>query len=202
MMFRSHALSGAALWLGGCAVAQTLHHPATATAVLVGTPIAVLFSGSPDLDHPSSKAARSLGPATRLLAHGIAALSAAVYRSTATGRDRPNESGHRGITHTLAFCVALGGLVAGLAALVGGAGWLWLGLPAGVGALAHLLGDACTRYGVPLAWPVKVRGRRWYSCGLPYALRIRTDRAAEHYVVMPVLVVLTGLAGWVLATAG
>jgi membrane-bound metal-dependent hydrolase YbcI (DUF457 family) len=201
-MGKTHALSGAALWLAGCATVTAVAHPVGPAVILVGTPLAVLTSYFPDLDHPSSKAARSLGWATRLLAHGIAALSAAVYRWTATGEDRPNGTGHRAITHTGLFCLMLGGLVSGALALAGLAGWAWLGIPAGAGALSHLLGDACTKYGVPLVWPVKVRGQRWYSCGLPHAIRIRTDRFAEHWIVMPALLVVTGVAGYVLAMSG
>lgn len=201
MMGRTHALSGAALWLVGCATVTAVVHPVGAAVVLVGTPVAVLASYTPDLDHPSSTAARSLGVATRLLATGIAALSAAVYRWTATEEDRPNGTGHRAITHTAMFCLLLGGLVSAVLALAGLSGWAWLGLPAGLGALAHLLGDACTKYGVPLVWPLKVGGRRWHSCGLPRAIRIRTDRAVEHYVVIPILFVMLFAAGWVLANA-
>jgi membrane-bound metal-dependent hydrolase YbcI (DUF457 family) len=200
MMGKTHALSAAALWLAGCATVTATMGPISPEVILIGTPVAVLTSYSPDLDHPSSKAARSLGLPTRLLSRGIAALSAAVYRSTSTPEDRPNGNGHRAITHTGLFCVVLGGIVAGVFALAGMAAWAWVGIPAGAGALFHLLGDACTKYGVPLVWPLKVKGRRWYSVGLPRAIRIRTDRAAERYLVIPLLFGMAGVAGYVLAT--
>lgn len=57
-----------------------------------------------------------------------------------------------------------------LAAAVGVVAWYWpmpdgwwLGWAIGGGALVHNLGDRMTNTGVPLAWPVKIRGRRWYK---------------------------------------
>lgn len=38
-----------------------------------------------------------------------------------------------------------------LAAWAAGAGWL-----------SHIIADGCTRLGVPLLWPLKIRGKRWY----------------------------------------
>lgn len=42
------------------------------------------------------------------------------------------------------------------------AGW-WLGVAIGGGALVHNLGDALTHTGVPLWWPLKIRGQRWFK---------------------------------------
>jgi membrane-bound metal-dependent hydrolase YbcI (DUF457 family) len=78
-----------------------------------------------------------------------------------------------------------------------GAGWWWVGVPAGVGLLAHALGDGLTRAGVPLWWPLRIRGCRWYPAGLPRWLRFRTGGPAETLV--SVLLVVGGVAaGWVL----
>ncbi|MGK5677537.1 metal-dependent hydrolase [Actinoplanes sp. URMC 104] len=41
-------------------------------------------------------------------------------------------------------------------------GW-WLGFAVGAGCLVHCLGDAMTWKGVPLLWPVPVRGRTWHA---------------------------------------
>lgn len=68
----------------------------------------------------------------------------------------------------------LGALVAaGLAALGavtadGGAPWL-IGVTVAVGSLTHILGDWLTRSGVPLAWPVVHRGKRWWMFRSPVA---------------------------------
>jgi len=199
-MYPTHAVAGAALWLAGCAAATLTGHPVEPLAALIGTPIAVLASGAPDLDHPSSRPARCLGLITRVIAVGLAALSAAVYRWTATARDRPNESGHRGITHTVLFCVVLGAVPAGVLALAGQPDLAWLGLPVGIGALSHVLTDGLTKYGTPMGFPFKIKGQRWYSAGSPRWMRIRTDRAAEHLIVMPLLVLLTAASGWLVLT--
>ena len=39
-------------------------------------------------------------------------------------------------------------------------------LAAAAGWVSHILADACTRAGVPLLWPMKVRGARWYRVRL------------------------------------
>jgi membrane-bound metal-dependent hydrolase YbcI (DUF457 family) len=52
-------------------------------------------------------------------------------------------------------------------------GW-WLGWAIGVGALVHNLGDRMTNTGVPLLWPIKIRGRRWYKFRAARWLRFST----------------------------
>ncbi|MDT0302871.1 metal-dependent hydrolase [Streptomonospora wellingtoniae] len=42
-----------------------------------------------------------------------------------------------------------------------------LGAVVAVGAWVHVLGDWLTRQGVPLAWPVRVRGKRWWAFRSP-----------------------------------
>lgn len=58
-------------------------------------------------------------------------------------------------------------------ALVGGA--------VGVGVLSHALLDGCTQMGVPLFWPIRVRGMRWRRVGLPWSLRMETGGIIEPY---------------------
>lgn len=41
-------------------------------------------------------------------------------------------------------------------------GW-WQGCAIGAGVLVHNLGDRQTNTGVPLLWPIKIRGQRWYQ---------------------------------------
>jgi len=51
-----------------------------------------------------------------------------------------------------------------------------------LGMVVHVLGDALTVAGVPLAWPLRVRGARWRMVGAP--LRFRTGReSVPEYVI-------------------
>ncbi|HEX5740167.1 MAG TPA: metal-dependent hydrolase [Pilimelia sp.] len=105
-MGRSHALSGAVVWLGACALAAVAGARPTAAAALVGSAVTAGAALLPDIDHPGSVVARSLGPLTRRVATGVAAGAAAVRASSCrccTGR-----GGHRTVTHTLAFALAAG----------------------------------------------------------------------------------------------
>ncbi|MFG1951675.1 metal-dependent hydrolase [Micromonospora sp. NPDC048830] len=116
-MGRSHALSGAVVWLGGCALAASLGARPAVGTVVVGAAVTAGGALLPDVDHPGSVIARSLGPVTRLIAHGTAAGAAALRAASCAccaGR-----GGHRAITHTLVFAVAAG-LVVSLLCWVGG----------------------------------------------------------------------------------
>ncbi|MBV2364238.1 metal-dependent hydrolase [Streptomonospora nanhaiensis] len=46
-----------------------------------------------------------------------------------------------------------------------------LGAVVAAGALVHVLGDWATSAGVPLAWPLMVRGKRWWMFRSPLAFR-------------------------------
>ncbi len=67
--------------------------------------------------------------------------------------------------------------------------WVWLGLPVGAGAILHDLGDAPAHHpdypphtgGIPLLWPVPVRGRRWYRCRPPAGLMFPVGGRRERY---------------------
>ncbi|MDI5938020.1 metal-dependent hydrolase [Micromonospora sp. DH15] len=225
VMGRSHALSGAVVWLGGCAVAAGLEARPAVGTVVVGAAVTAGGALLPDVDHPGSVVARSLGPVTRLVAQG--------------------RGGHRAVTHTLLFAVAAGllvslacwvggdvaaAVVAGLAAALAArgvlrrrtrgaygaaaaglfvgvmaaalpgpvAGWWWVGLPLGLGCLVHSLGDALTFSRVPLLWPIRIRGCRWAPLGMWAPLRFRTGSAAELLLVVPALIVLGGISAWTL----
>jgi len=94
--------------------------------------------------------------------------------------------GHRGVTHSLAWCGAVTALVYGLQV------WLlthtpespYLVLVVLAGLLSHLAADACTDHGVPLLWPIRVR------VGLPWPLAFRTGSWPERVVTVAVV-------GWV-----
>lgn len=67
----------------------------------------------------------------------------------------------------------------------------WLGLCVSAGMLMHCLGDAITKMGVPLLWPLKIRGKRWWDITLPALLRIRAGGTFEYAVLLPVLTLVT-----------
>lgn len=51
--------------------------------------------------------------------------------------------------------------------LPGGSPWL-IGATVAAGSLVHVLGDWLTRSGVPLAWPLVHRGKRWWMFRSPF----------------------------------
>lgn len=68
----------------------------------------------------------------------------------------------------------------------------WLGACVGLGWFVHLLGDAITKMGVPLLFPIKIRGKRWYDITLPSFLRITAGGKFEKIVLLPALTAATG----------
>jgi inner membrane protein len=174
MLWRGHLLSGLAV---GAAAAPLLPSPGLDDPVmsaLLGACVAGSFALVPDLDCREAKLANALGPVTWLLSRALIWLSIAVYHLTKTPRDHPECDGHRELTHTPAFQAALAALL-GHAVELWLPGWFWwvAGLTF-AGQLAHTLGDACTIQGVPLWWPLTVRGRRWAKVGLWRPLRFET----------------------------
>lgn len=100
---------------------------------------------------------------------------------------------HRGPVHSLAGLAVAAGLAAGLAVLLGLPGARLLVAAFALGYLSHLLGDALTRTGVPLFYPL----RRGQIHLLPGPLRLRLGGVVEtalDYVLGPmVLAVIVGL---------
>jgi membrane-bound metal-dependent hydrolase YbcI (DUF457 family) len=164
-----HLMVGAASMMGA---APHVSPPELVLASAVSAASALL----PDLDHPRSRASTLLGRRAHLLAHWAAGIA---YRSTCTQADRREASReswkdplHRGVTHTLFFALVLGisfSLVAGTL----------VGVAVGTGVLSHIIADACTKAGVPLAWPLVVRGRRWHPFRLPGARRMKSGSPLE-----------------------
>jgi membrane-bound metal-dependent hydrolase YbcI (DUF457 family) len=214
MLGRSHALVGAAVWLAAAPpVAAALDHPLTPVETLTG---ALLCGGAallPDIDHPSSTVARTLGPITQIAARGVAAVS----------------GGHRHATHSLLGCALFAALAfvavqwqAGVFAVtllcaawflrllgpdsldnaVGGFGevivatmaawWVAVNLPGstwmvcavGFGAVLHLVGDLVTKGGLPVLWPWEHR----HSLGW-----FRAGSLVERLAVCPALIVASVL---------
>lgn len=123
------------------------------------------------------------GVPTLAYATGVAMLSLAMLPDV--DHRLPGVS-HRGVTHTLAFALVVGG---GLALAAGALASLLelaappvaasFGLAVGtVSVLAHLLGDVLTPMGVPLLWPLSSRR---YSFGL-----VRAANRPANYLLLAV----------------
>ncbi|MBR8745160.1 metal-dependent hydrolase [Nocardiopsis sp. MG754419] len=80
----------------------------------------------------------------------------------------------------------------------GGAAWL-IGVTVAVGSLTHILGDWLTRSGVPLAWPVKHRGKRWWMFHSP--LPFHTGRSPVEVVIRWVSLLGAPVMLWVAVPA-
>lgn len=138
----------------GVAVAHVMHGDTLAAAAIGG-----LFALAPDIDTEES----ALG---RRLPHWWHALT----------------PGHRGVTHSLAWCAAVTALAYGAQC------WLLTRPPESpflvfvvlAGLLSHLAADACTIHGVPLLWPVRIK------VGLPWPLAFRTGTWPERVVTVAV----------------
>lgn len=172
-MHASHLMSGtaAASWL---AVASDVSVPVALAGVVLGG----LTAAAPDLDHPSARGVRFLGPVGWVLCRVLRWLS----RLT-TGVE------HRGLTHTLAFAVGIGCLTGGLAGLVlDGENAVYLGVSGGLGVVAALLGDLVTLAGLKhLLWPFGSR------VSIPHWMRIKTGGLVEMLVVLPAVSAATAL---------
>ncbi len=180
MMGRSHVILGGALWLGlgSAAGVLAITHSQLAVGALVSAGAALL----PDLDHPEATIAHTLGPLTYVLAKGVSALAGGhrqathslVFVAMATAATWTLGRVPWGSAVVVFVCAALalravgpvrvGVAGAALAVLVTAVvvrtvplgGW-WLPAAVGLGCLCHILADALTPEGVPLAWPVRAR---------------------------------------------
>ncbi|MEV8544596.1 metal-dependent hydrolase [Streptomyces sp. NPDC051572] len=143
----THALSGAAAWIGGSAIIEACGTPVPGAEIAVGAAVCAGAALLPDIDHPSSTVARSFGPVSVALSHGVDAIATVVFNVTRTSIERPRESGHRTLTHTTVFAMGLGGLVGAACSIFGKAAaavvlFILLGL-----ALRGLLGGWARRQG-------------------------------------------------------
>lgn len=193
MMGASHAMSGAVAGLACCAVAQLAGHGPSLTAgavVVAGMAVGALV---PDLDHPRAMLTRGVPVVGPVACWVLRRASRAAYLATRSRWDDDTEGTHRYLTHTAVFAALVGLAGTGVSVLAGL--WWWLGWPVAAGCLVHLWGDWLTRMGVPVLWPMRVRGKRWWRFRAP--LTFRTGSAWESVVV-----VALGFAGlgsaWVL----
>lgn len=184
MLNRTHTTCGAAAgaWLGVAAAPSS-------TLALGGVALAALAAFTPDLDHPSARPVKALGPVGWVLCRTLRAISMATTHVA-----------HRGISHSILFAAILG-VGAGLICLR----WLpvlssaYLGSAVFVGVVAALLGDLVTNSGLKhLLWPSRA------VVSIPRGLRIGTGGIVELYVVFPAMLVATwaGIAVLILGGPG
>ena len=146
----------------GVAVAHTI-----GDSVLAGGIVGGLAGLLPDVDHPHSAVGRLLPRWWHRLTPG-----------------------HRGPTHSLAWCLAVAVLAyVGNSAVNGQPAGPLLALAVLAGSLSHVLADGLTVAGVPLWWPF--RRRRAVFLGV---LAFRTRSWAEALVVLGVV---AGVGYWV-----
>ena len=213
----THALSGVVV---GLAVGSlVLHEPAAPLAMLTG--LTAAYALAPDLDGCHSTEARSFGFVTWCLAWfirlvsgghrhgthsaaGIAAFTAVAWLACLFRHDWPGRIALFVIL-TVGLASAADALRAGPAhpenmlALGVAAAMCWTGyglalvpLAAALGCSTHLAGDALTKCGIPLAWPVTMREFHI----LPRPLRFTTGHWPEIWIVVPLLLVALCLLGW------
>lgn len=70
----------------------------------------------------------------------------------------------------------------------------WLGIAATGGIIIHLLGDMITKMGIPMLWPIKIHGKRWYDVSLPSFMRITAGGEFEKLVLFPIFSLVATLA--------
>ncbi len=117
MMGHTHALAGAAAWLGTVPFLADYGMRMTPGQIAAG---AVVCGGAallPDLDHHDGTIANTFGPVTRVLCKGVSAIS----------------GGHRHATHSLLFCVGMAAVADALSQYVVQAWWVMLFLLIGLG---------------------------------------------------------------------
>ncbi|MFC4335817.1 metal-dependent hydrolase [Salininema proteolyticum] len=127
VMGPTHAMSGAAAWLTGSAIAASFGVEQTAAELAVGTIACAGAALFPDIDcagkvttnKGGSTVARAFGPASMIVAEGAERVAYWFYLLTKTKKDRKRKNGHRTLTHTLMFSVLMGILTGWLAARFG-----------------------------------------------------------------------------------
>lgn len=193
MMAKSHATSGAVVWLAGCDILRATGVGVSLAEAAVGTIVCAGWALAPDWDHPQATLARSGGLATETVAELFAVLSTWVYQLTQTPHDRPNHTGHRGLLHTIPWA-----LLCGTVATV--AGWLY-----GRWAAAVLVLGAYWISGVALIHGRRTR-RGWLGfllrVGLPLWALAQTPNYAWWLGLAVTVGCLTHLAGDLATTYG
>lgn len=91
----------------------------------------------------------------------------------------------------LVMVASLGGTILVSRFLPENENYWWLGLAATAGILIHMLGDMITKMGIPMLWPIKFKGKRWYDVSLPSFMRITAGGWFEQVVLFPVFTFVT-----------
>lgn len=79
----------------------------------------------------------------------------------------------------------------------------WLGIAVAGGWLAHLGGDLITKMGLPVLWPIKIRGKRWYDVALPSFMRISANGVANTVLLYLFTAISVFMVFWLIpATHG
>jgi membrane-bound metal-dependent hydrolase YbcI (DUF457 family) len=119
MMGPSHALSGAAVWLGGSwALEYFADYHQSPLELAVGTAVCAGGALLPDIDlsgrvitgQGGATVARAFGRVSLFVAEVVEKASLAVYTVTRMRDDPDRDNGHRTLTHTLPFAAGMGAL--------------------------------------------------------------------------------------------
>lgn len=190
MMAHAHTVSGV---LAGALTLPLLDVPIPQrVGYLV---VCAVFALVPDLDHKSARLSNYLPPISWWLCRLLTWVSKVAFYATREEKDTDRSNGHRALTHTFVFALALfPSALALIAILPWSIGYpaLWA-MACTVGALAHILGDCCTEHGCPVFWPIPIRGARWRRFGIPVWFRFKTGKWVEKSVISPMLVVVTSV---------
>ena len=89
------------------------------------------------------------------------------------------------ITHIGIHFVAILFTLAVLILSPGTLGYSWLAFSAVLGYTVHILGDTLTIAGTPLLWPLKHKGKRWWTYRF---LGVRAGGEIEKYIFIPVFI--------------
>lgn len=93
------------------------------------------------------------------------------------------------------FAIKLGSLAASLSLvyfLPPELSYAWVGAAVTFGWIAHLLGDMLTVSGVPILFPLKFKGKRWWNFRFP--LGIKAGGFIEKTVLIPIFLIMTVIA--------
>src|SRR5215510_4472830 len=117
MLGPSHALSRAAVWLGGSLVAQEyFNYHQSGVQLAIGTAMCAGGALVPDMDlsgrvttdQGGATVAHTFGVVSLFVAECVEKLSLGIYDLTKTRRDPKRDNGHRTFTHTMPFTIGVG----------------------------------------------------------------------------------------------
>lgn len=169
MLAKQHLLLGVAVAISSAAVL-----PLSPSETALWVSLASLCALYPDLDGAGARLSQALPPLSWLTRK----LAALAYQLTRAEHDDAKTRIHRGLSHTPVYIIACS--LALYALLLSSGHWAWPIAGAFlVGNLAHLLGDAFSLSGLPLLWPLRVRGKRWFDVRAPKLMRFRVGSTFE-----------------------